>query len=340
VIQTKQVPVSPQHPEPGIISEAALVLRQGGLVAFPTETVYGLAADAFSESAIQKVFDAKGRPADNPLIVHIAEMSSLSSITASFPEVGTTLARTFWPGPLTLVVRRTDRVSDLVTAGLDTVAVRMPNHAVALSLIRTLGRGIVAPSANISGRPSPTSAQHVWDDLRGRIDIILDAGPTRIGVESTVLDITLDPPVILRKGGLSKEAIETVIGRIAPAAGNEMAKRSPGNRYKHYSPRAEVVLVREGDAEELSRILLDENMKIKKIGCFLHSIPDPHHGPEVTIQRVPSDIEEFSHVLFDRLREFDKSGVDVIIVEEVPDMGLGTAVMDRLRRASMPALDA
>jgi L-threonylcarbamoyladenylate synthase len=334
VTETKYVTVSAENPDAEVISEAARILDRGGLVAFPTETVYGLAADAFNDSAIRKVFEAKGRPSDNPLIVHIAETTALTSISASFPEIGLTLARTFWPGPLTLVVQRTDHVSDLVTAGLDTVAVRMPNHPVALSLIRKLDRGIVAPSANISGRPSPTTAQHVYDDLNGRIDFILDAGATRIGVESTVLDITQTPPVILRKGGLSREAIEAVVGQIGSDANGEVLKRSPGNRYKHYSPRATVRLVKEGDGDGLSRILLDAENIPKKVGCILHSISGRPYGTNVVVRTVAPDVEQISHMLFDLLRELDKSGVDVIIVEEVQEKGLGTAVMDRLRRAS------
>ncbi len=327
--------VSAVEPEDGLISDAARILDRGGLVAFPTETVYGLAADAFNDIAIRKVFEAKSRSSDNPLIVHIAETTSLNSISTSFPEIGWTLARTFWPGPLTLVVQRTDHVSDLVTAGLDSVAVRMPNHPVALSMIRKLGRGIVAPSANISGRPSPTTARHVLEDLNGRIDLILDAGETRIGVESTVLDITLTPPAILRKGGVSKEAIEAVIGPIDADARGEILKRSPGNRRKHYSPRAEVRLVKEGDADKLSTILLESDLTPKKIACVLHSIPDRQFGSNVIVRRIASDVEEISHLLFATFREFDSQDIDVIIVEEVEDKGLGTAVMDRLRRASM-----
>jgi L-threonylcarbamoyladenylate synthase len=192
----------------------------------------------------------------------------------------------------------------------------------------------VAPSANISGRPSPTTAQHVYDDLNGRIDCILDAGPTRIGIESTVLDITQTPPLILRKGGLSKEAIEAVIGNVGSEAQGDVLKRSPGNRYKHYSPRAGLILVKEGDAEEFSKVILDEVIRTKKIGCILHSIPDPETFPNRFVRRIPPDVETISHMLFEMLREFDKSGVDIIVVEEVPDKGLGMGVMDRLRRAA------
>ncbi len=296
--------------------------------------MYGLAADAFNESAIRRLFEAKGRPTDNPLIVHIAESASLASLTASFPEIGWTLVRTFWPGPLTLVVRRTDRVSDLITAGLDSVAVRMPNHPVALGMIRMLGRGIVAPSANASGRPSPTLASHVTEDLDGRIDLVLDAGPTKIGLESSVLDITQLPPALLRKGGLSREAIEAVIGSIQVDVKGEIMKRSPGSRYKHYSPKAEVRLVKEGDVAGFANMLESEEMGGKRIGCILHLLSDPDTDANVIVHRISSDIEEISRQLFSLLRELDSEHVDIIIVEEVAEKGLGTAVMDRLQRAS------
>jgi L-threonylcarbamoyladenylate synthase len=321
-------------PDECALEEAAQVLEDGGLVAFPTETVYGLGADAFNDAAIQRVFDAKGRPSDNPLIVHIAESNSLTSITASFPDVGWTLVRTFWPGPLTLVVRRTDRVSDLITAGLDSVAVRMPNHPVALGVIRKLGRGIVAPSANTSGRPSPTRASHVSEDLDGKIDLVLDSGPTKIGVESSVLDITQTPPALLRKGGLSKEAIEAVIGPIQVDLKGEILKRSPGNRYKHYSPNAEVKLVKEGDVAGFAALLGSGEFTGKRIGCILHLLADPDTDAKLTVHRMPPDVEEISHHLFSLFRVLEQEGVDVIIVEEVPEKGLGMAVMDRLRRAS------
>ena len=332
--ETKYISVSSQAPEEEALTEAARILAAGGLVAFPTETVYGLAADAFNATAIRKVFEAKGRPSDNPLIVHIAETTTLTSITASFPDIGWTLARTFWPGPLTLVVRRIDRVSDLVTAGLDSVAVRMPNHPVALGMIRKLGRGVVAPSANTSGRPSPTTAGHVLEDLEDKVDLILDAGATRIGLESSVLDITQNPPVLLRKGALSREAIEAVIGTISSDASTELLKRSPGNLHRHYAPRAELRLVQEGDTSGLSEILQESGMKGKKIGCILHNCPDPILNSGVLLRRIPHDVEQISHQLFSLLRELDNNRVDVIVFEGVAEKGLGTAVMDRLRRAS------
>lgn len=332
--ETRLVTVSASDPEEAIIAEAARILDNGGLVAFPTETVYGLGADAFSESSISRVFQAKGRPSDNPLIVHIGETTFVNTVSATVPEIGWTLARTFWPGPLTLVVPRADHISDLVTAGLDTVAVRMPNHPVALSMIRKLGRGIVAPSANLSGYPSPTTARHVQNDLNGRIDLILDGGETRIGVESTVLDITQNPPVVLRTGGLSREAIEAVIGPIDTNPRGDALKRSPGLRYKHYAPRAEVRLVNPGDVESLERLVGSLTAQGKKIGCILHSIDSIHAGSAGALRRVTSDAEEVSHSLFALLRELDELNMDLIIVEGLEEKGLGVAVMDRLRRAS------
>lgn len=334
VINTICLQVSADQPDSEAITEAATILRRGGLVAFPTETVYGLGADAFNSSAIRKVFEAKGRPSDNPLIVHIAELSCLDSLTASFPEIAQTLARKFWPGPLTLILRRTSKVPDIVSPGLDTVAVRMPNHPVALSLLRRFGRGLVAPSANISGRPSPTTAQHVLDDLEGLIEMVLDSGPTEIGVESTVLDITVSPPAILRKGGLSREAIEAAIGPVNTEADSALTKRSPGNRYKHYAPHAKVVLVATGDVLALATALHNPDFVDKKIACLLHSIPAPAPKSNVTVQRAPLDLGKFSHSLFEYLRQSDKAGIDIIIVEEVSEVGLGAAVMDRLRRAT------
>ncbi len=337
VINTICLQVSADQPDSGAIMEAAAILRKGGLVAFPTETVYGLGADAFNSSAIRKVFEAKGRPSDNPLIVHIAELSCLDSLTVSFPEIAQTLARKFWPGPLTLILQRTSKVPDVVSAGLDTVAVRMPNHPVALFLLRQLGRGVVAPSANISGRPSPTTAQHVLDDLKGKIDMVLDSGATEIGVESTVLDITVSPPAILRKGGLSREAIELVIGPVNMEADSVLTKRSPGNRYKHYAPHAKVVLVATGDVLALATVLQDPDFVGKKIACLLHSIPEPPPKSNVAVQRAPLDLGKFSHSLFEYLRQSDKAGIELIIVEEVPEFGLGAAIMDRLRRATSNA---
>ena len=333
-MKTVRLLVSADRPEPATIAKAAAFLEGGGTVAFPTETVYGLGADASDTSAIQKVFEAKGRPSDNPLIVHIADLSFLDSLAVSIPVIGRTLAHEFWPGPLTLILQKTSRVPLAVTAGLDTVAVRMPHHPVALALIREFGRGVVAPSANISGRPSPTTAQHVLDDLDGRIEAVLDSGPTLIGVESTVLDVTSVPPTILRKGGLPREDIERVVGHVLTKPETEISPRSPGNRYRHYAPRARVILVAPGDSAGMAGVLRDVAGTGKKITCVLRTIPDPPPEERVFVRRAPEAIEDFSRVLFDYLRQCDKSGTDIVIVESVSENGLGAAVMDRLRRAS------
>ena len=332
--ETKILTVSPVTPEPELIEQAAGVLRSGGLVAFPTETVYGLGADVLNLDAVRNVFAVKGRPSDNPLIVHVAGTRQLDDIVDEIPDKGKTLGEAFWPGPLTLVMKRTILVSDLVTGGLDTVAVRMPDHPVALALIRAFGEGIVGPSANLSGRPSPTTANHVYDDLRGRIDLILDAGPTVIGLESTVVDVTVDPPVILRLGGLTRERIEETIGKVETDTSGEHGVRSPGTRHRHYAPRAQVILIRQGDAAAFGSELQKQRQMGKNVGSIVHS-PLLSHVESGDFYRVlPSSMEIFARHLFRTLRELDAMQVDVIVIEGVEDVGLGATVMDRLRRAA------
>ena len=332
MVKTKIIRVSSQHPEASAIEEAAEVLRNGGLVAFPTETVYGLGADATNPETIKKVFEVKGRPPDNPLIVHISDPAQLQFLAKGIPPKGKLLAETFWPGPLTIVVKRSDRVPDIVSAGLDTVAIRMPNHPITLQLVKVFGRAIVGPSANISGTPSPTTAEHVFNDLHGKIDMILDAGPTQIGVESTVVDVTADPPLILRFGALARSQIEKVIGFISTAAGNEELRRSPGTRHRHYAPAAKVILFEEGHLSQLRSELGDHRALGKRVGCIVHSVGVM--GDDAFVVSLPSDIERYSQQLFSALRELDERGVDVILVECVPEVGIGEAVMDRLRRAA------
>lgn len=333
MIATKIVRVSPQHPEHSVLEEAAEILRKGGLVAFPTETVYGLGADATNPEAIQKVFEVKGRPADNPLIVHIFDFAQLQFLAKEVSAKGKLLSEAFWPGPLTIVVQRSDRVPGIVSAGLETVAVRMPNHAITLQLVKVFGNPIVGPSANISGTPSPTTAQHVFNDLHGKIDLILDAGPTQMGVESTVVDVTVDPPLILRVGALARSQIESIVGFIAIAAKNGELRRSPGTRHRHYAPRAKVILFEEGNLMQLHSELRGLRALDKRVGCIVHSV-DVVEEEEVIVIVLPSDIKQYSRRLFASLREMDEQGVDVILVECVPETGIGEAVMDRLRRAA------
>ena len=335
MIETRVVQVSAESPDPTTIQAAARVIRSGGLVCFPTETVYGLGADALSEKAVRRVFAAKGRPADNPLIVHIADprqIFDLADENLSFNAE--TLAKTFWPGPLTLVMRRTILVPDVVTAGLETVAIRMPDHRVALALINEVGSGIVGPSANLSGRPSPTLASDIVEDLRGRVELVLDAGPTDIGIESTVVDVTVDPPAILRLGGLPRKDIEDAIGPVTLGTGDDLLRRSPGTRHRHYAPEARVVLVREADPDEMSRALGELRQRGNEVGCIVHSpqLASVESGQFFCV--LPGDTDMVARYLFRTLRELDRRGVDVILVEEVSEEGLGSAVMDRLRKAA------
>ncbi|OGO07261.1 MAG: threonylcarbamoyl-AMP synthase, partial [Chloroflexi bacterium RBG_13_60_13] len=246
--------LNPAAPDPEAISRAAESLRKGGLVAFPTETVYGLGADALNAEAVRKIFAAKGRPLDNPIIVHVAGPDDLGVLTDDVPPEATMLIRQFWPGPLTLIFKKSGQVPGAVTGGQDTVAVRMPRNAIALALVRASGRPIAAPSANLSGRPSPTTAGHVLDDLGGKIDIILDGGPVEVGIESTVLDLSQHPPVILRPGAVTREELKPFIGEVVAASETGLLRRSPGTRYRHYSPRARVTLVEEADQETMGRL--------------------------------------------------------------------------------------
>lgn len=332
--ETKIITVSPENPDRDAITFASGILRSGGLVAFPTETVYGLGANAFNEQAVKKIFEVKGRPADNPLIVHIAEYDQMEALADHFPRTGKRLAESFWPGPLTLVVNGSNRLPDIVAAGLDTVAIRMPDNKVTLELIRALGSPIVGPSANISGRPSPTTAQHVYDDLNGKIDLILDAGPAQIGVESTVVDVTSQPPLILRFGGLTRERIEQCVGPVQTGEENNQLRRSPGTRHRHYAPRARIILVEKGDARSFEQLYQAHSGAGKKVGFIVHSIAIPTTVHSDAGNVVPPGVEHYSRLLFRMLREMDTLETDIILVERVEETGLGRAIMDRLVRAS------
>lgn len=332
--ETKVLTVSPESIDPANIAQAVEVLKRGGLVAFPTETVYGLGADALNAQAVEKVFDAKGRPADNPLIVHISKDDHLFDIVDEMPNIGSKLAKQFWPGPLTLVVKRTFLVPDNVAAHLDTVAVRMPKHPVALALIEAFGGGVVAPSANLSTRPSPTTAQHVLNDLRGKVDIILDAGPTPIGVESTVVDITTDPPLVLRPGGLPIEEIAKMVSRIQVAVEIESLMRSPGTRHRHYAPSAQVVLVEEGDQSAYAEAIQTYRQQGKNVGAIVHSPALSNLERSQFVRALPNEPRLIAQQIYSLLREMDELGLQVVVVEGMPETGIGAAVMNRLKRAA------
>jgi len=343
--KTLVLTVDSQQPDTEKIAVAATIIKKGGLVAFPTETVYGLGADALNGKAVMALFEAKKRPLDNPPIVHVCDLNDVYRLTQNVSEEAERLMKTFWPGPLTLVLRRSKIVPDVTVAGLDTIAVRMPRHNVALELIRKSGCPIAAPSANLAGKPSPTLAKHVLDDLDGRVDAVLDAGPTHIGVESTVLDLTIDPPQILRPGGTPYEALLNAIEKVElnPVVVADRAlpiekARSPGTKHKHYAPNADMVLV-EGEVEvvprkvkELVRLYRAKGRRVGVLGT--DETVGNYAADVVKSMGSRSDLAGVARNLFRLLREFDAEGVEVIIAESVQMKGLGLAVMNRLRKAS------
>ncbi|GGE81985.1 L-threonylcarbamoyladenylate synthase [Priestia taiwanensis] len=319
------------------IQEAAQLLQQGEVIGFPTETVYGLGADATNTEAVEKIFIAKGRPSDNPLIVHIASTEQLTHITKNVPSVAKELMEAFWPGPLTLVLEKKGGVSEKVTAGLSTVAVRMPDHPIALALIKEANLPIAAPSANRSGKPSPTLAKHVHDDLKGRIAGLVDGGATGVGVESTVVDCTVEPIVILRPGGVTKEQLEEVAGEVEvdPALLNEVeAPRSPGMKYTHYAPDAPLTIV-QGSESFMQQLVDRAKREGKKVGVLTTEEKCASYNADVVLScGKRDDLSTVAAHLYDALRTFDERNVDVIYSEEFPTEGIGSAVMNRLLKAS------
>lgn len=326
-----------------IIRAAGHILEQGGLVAFPTETVYGLGANALDEEAARKTYAAKGRPSDNPLIVHIADLKDLYPIAGKVPQKAVTLAEKFWPGPLTMIFDKSGLVPHGTTGGLETVAVRMPNDAAALALIRAAGGYVSAPSANTSGRPSPTTAGHVLDDLDGRIDMILDGGPVHIGVESTIVDMTVDPPMILRPGAVTKEMLEETVGEVAVdhtilAADSKTPPKAPGMKYRHYAPRAEMTVV-EGPLErvvdkisELSAAREEEGHRTGIIAT--RETMHRYSGKNVKCIGTREDESTVAANLYAILRDFDDDGTEFIYSEAFASDGIGSAVMNRLLKAA------
>ena len=334
-MHTQVLELDPERPQKEAIELAASIIRNGGLVAFPTETVYGLGADAMNEQAVLKIFEAKRRPADNPCIVHVDSRKMLDRVSASVEDRAERLIQRFWPGPLTLVLERSTDVAQSVSAGLSTVAVRMPENRIALELIQAARTPIAAPSANLSGRPSPTTAEHVFDDLGGRIDMILNGGATNIGIESTVLDVTADPPLILRPGWITQQVLSEVIGPVELGASDQDLQRSPGTKHRHYSPRATVILVEQGQ-DGLEQVC-KENLKFGVVGFIGHSrlAIDDAQFHSIYLGEHATD---YAHSMYAALRDIDQRNPRVIVVEGISDSGEGAAVMDRLRRAASESL--
>ncbi|HWR19766.1 MAG TPA: L-threonylcarbamoyladenylate synthase [Clostridia bacterium] len=321
---------------------AGRVIRDGGLVAFPTETVYGLGANGLDGEAVKRIFEAKGRPMDNPLILHVASKSDAKKLWSSMPEKARALMDTFWPGPLSLIYEKSERVPYEVTAGLDTVAVRMPDHKTALAFLREAEVPVAAPSANLSGHPSPTTAKHVLDDLNGKVDVILDGGPCRVGLESTVLSL-VGTPTILRPGGITREMLEAIIGHVelahsilSPMTEGEKPL-SPGMKYKHYAPDAQV-LVAEGEEKQAAqriRRAYDLETADGKVCVIFASVQTQafYGGRRYAIIGDRTVPETFCASLFSKLREFSGKA-DIIFTEALPVQELGLAYMNRLLRAA------
>ncbi len=327
----------------GIIGTAGKILKKGGLVAFPTETVYGLGADALNEKAAEKIYAAKGRPSDNPLIIHIAKMEDLETIADIIPESAVTVAEKYWPGPITMIFEKSEIVPYGTTGGLDTVAVRMPSDEIAQGIIEAGGGFIAAPSANTSGRPSPTAAEHVIEDLYGKVDMIVDGGAVDIGVESTILDMTVNPPMILRPGAITKEMLTELIGEVSEDrtmlhGSMDDAPKAPGMKYRHYAPKGDLSIVEgpmEFVIESINRMAALRISQGHKVGII---------GTEETIGRYTDGIIKsvgtredeatIANHLYAILREFDAEEVDYIFSESFATGGIGNAIMNRLLKAA------
>ncbi|MCR5715828.1 MAG: threonylcarbamoyl-AMP synthase [Lachnospiraceae bacterium] len=326
-----------------MIGKAGEILRAGGLVAFPTETVYGLGGDALNAQSSQKIYAAKGRPSDNPLIVHIYRMEDLAPIVREIPQKAEALAKAFWPGPLTMIFEKSERVPLTTTGGLTTVAVRMPSDAIAAAMIKAAGGYVAAPSANTSGRPSPTVAKYVEEDLSGKIEMILDGGQVCIGLESTIVDLTVDPPMILRPGAITKEMLSEVVGEVSVdqtilRSDSGQAPKAPGMKYRHYAPKGDLTII-EGDRgkvcariEALSKEAMERGLKVGIIGT--DETVGNYHATSVKSAGNRADESTIAKELYRILREFDDEGMDVMYSESFDDGGIGAAIMNRLLKAA------
>ena len=348
MINTKIVKVDPDNIDYNIIKEASEIINKGGVVVFPTETVYGIGADALNDEAVDKIFKAKGRPQDNPLIVHISDYEELYDLVSDISENVKLLADEFWPGPLTMILNKKNILSDKITAGLKTAAIRLPINKIALAIIKMSKKPIAAPSANTSGKPSPTEAKHVIEDLMGKVDMIIDGGSTDIGLESTVVDMTNEVPMILRPGGVTKEDIVRVLGQCDydPSIiknDENIIPKSPGQKYRHYSPKARVILYK-GTIESIVNRINNDYMKFStegfNVGIMSTLQTDDYYKEKNKIvlgdRTNPLTI---SSNLFRVLREFDHMGVNIILAEALDEEGLGKAIMNRLDKAASETIN-
>jgi L-threonylcarbamoyladenylate synthase len=343
-LKTRVLKINDLQRDVNIIEQASELIRAGQVVAFPTETVYGLGANALDPRAVEKIFKAKGRPGDNPLIVHVSKTRDVDRLISELPPKARVLMEAFWPGPLTIIFKKSPIVPDKVTAGLNTVAIRMPNHPVALKLIDCCGFPIAAPSANRSGHISPTTAQHVLEDMEGRIPLILDGGKCSVGLESTVLDLTAQIPVILRPGGVTLEMLQEVLGEVRvdinvlkPVSDGRKVK-SPGMKYTHYAPRAQVLIVRgklDGIVERINELAEEYAAQGMKVGILATRETRERYGiGEVLVLGGRTQPAVMASNLFSALREFDDRAVDIVLAEWVDTSNEGLAIMNRMVRAA------
>ena len=343
-METKILKIDENNIDSLVLKEAGEILKRGGLVAFPTETVYGLGGDALNPDSSRKIYAAKGRPSDNPLIVHITNMDALKEIVTEIPEDAVKLAKAYWPGPLTMIFNKNKRVPKETTGGLETVAVRMPSNKIAAALIDAAGGYVAAPSANLSGRPSTTSAAHVIQDMTGRIDMIIDGGESEVGLESTIVDFTEGTPIILRPGFISEEMLEDTLNkpvsfdRAIIDADSKIAPKAPGMKYRHYAPKGELSIV-EGDSDKVIAKINELTCKYeeegKKVGVIAtRETAGLYQAKVVKIVGSKGDEKETAHNLFKILREFDDEKVDIMLSESFNGAGVGVAVMNRLLKAA------
>ena len=338
-METEVIKIDRDHPDMQTFKKAGQILKEGGLVAFPTETVYGLGANALDEEASRKIYAAKGRPSDNPLIVHIARMEDLGKIVKKVPEEALKLAQRYWPGPMTLIMEKSECVPYGTTGGLDTVAVRMPSDPAARELILQGGGYVAAPSANTSGRPSPTTAQHVYEDMKGKIPLILDGGPVQIGLESTIVDLTDRVPTILRPGYITLEMVRDVLGEVQMDKGlissdSSVHPKAPGMKYRHYAPKADLKII-EGPMENVVAYINEKAAEKERPGIICtEETKDRYLYGDVKCIGSRTDENAIASHLFAILREFDEDGVDAIYSESFESPGLGQAIMNRLLKAA------
>ena len=325
------------------IYKAAEIIKNGGLVAFPTETVYGLGANGLDENAVPKIYEAKGRPSDNPLILHISKFDEIENIVKEIPDVAFVLADEFWPGPLTMVFKKSDIVPYRTTGGLESVAVRMPSNKIARELIKTAGVPVAAPSTNSSGRPSPTKADHVLSDLDGKIDMVIDGGTVDIGLESTIVDVTGEVPVILRPGFITEEMLSEAIGRVQTddavknlSPDKDIKPKAPGMKYRHYAPQGKMTIYK-GKPEKVVKIINEETAKSegKKTAVLATDETKRYYKADIVISvGSREDSESIAHNLFDTLRSFDDMGAEIIFSEGFDESRLGFAIMNRLHKSA------